>query len=303
MDSRQTRTVNSGNSILQLMNDNPLKWNGIPSIATRVAQIDTRTDAIDNLQQMQKALTQPITANKDAIKLNMAEKGAAIANGIATYAEDNNIVELADEYAGYNFTWLFPGRDLTAFQRNDIVSQKADSLRAELLPLGFTDVIIDDYQTLVTSFNDILGKTDSKLAEKAAATYAIEVEIAGLKGDIASLKRAMGIFRITDIDFYNTFLYASKIDNTGVRHVKLRMVIKEQNTLAVLPKALATILETGDTARSGSTGKLRFFSLEAGVYTLHVELEGYEIQTVNEVVIEPEGITDRVVLLVKIPVG
>ena len=303
MTDEQARIYNMGQSVEQIFSDYALVYAANPSLISRVATLTGHIDAADVLEQEQGSPTQPITQNKRTIRANMVKTGVALAKGIATYANDNNLPQLAAEYLLYNKTYLNATRDTSAFSRNDVVYQKANTLRPDLLLQGFTDQMITDYGTLVSDFNGLIGAPRAKRSQKKVATTGVDAE---LKNMVALLNNeidaAMGVYDLLAPDFYNAYHNARKIDNTGVRHVSLQLKIKEVVTGTVLPFALGTLLETATTARSGSTGRMQFFSLPTGVYTLKIELDGYQTQTINNVAINPTGLTRLEVALVKVPV-
>jgi len=306
MNNRQTISYNMGSSTLQVLQDNQTTWDANTSVNGRVSQLEAHLINIETLNAAQEVPTEPSTINKRALRRDMATDGAFIAQGIVTYANDNSDPVLADEFDAYNYTYLHAQTAASAITRNKKVYDKANeaAIRPALIAQGYTDAIIDDYLAKWQAFKDAVPGPDAILAATTAATADLDEEV-NLMEDLLDdeLDPAMAVYAITAPDLYNAYKNARKKDNTGTRHVRIRAIVKEQNTGAVLPKVLATVLETGDTARSGKTGLLRLFSLDAGVYTLRFELDGYEVKTLQNVVVEPEGITDVVVELVKMPVG
>jgi len=300
MTDVQTRGYNMGTTVEQLMNDNAAFWATVIIIAQYVADLSSSLDVADALRGEQQQSTKPITGNKNTVKREMANMGDAISDGIETWSRNNSLPIQADEFARYTFSYLNSRKGADALSRNQFVYAKADSMRIELATLGFTDVIIDDYNLKIVEFNGLLGKADAKIAERAAVTIDLGTEIENIKEIVDNMEKSMGIFKLTNPSFFNAFMNGRKIDDTGKRHISLRVLVKEQVTGAVLPEAKGTIEETGTTAQSGLTGKMNFFSMGAGVYTLKVELEGYATSNVDNVVVEPEGITDLVVEMVKL---
>ena len=300
MTDIQTRAYNMGTTVEQLMNDNAALWTTVLIIAQYVADLSGSLDLTDALRGKQQESTIPISNNKKAVKRDMATTGDAISDGIDIWSRSNGLPEQADEYARYTFSYLNAPKDADALSRNQFVYAKADTMRAELATLGFTDAIIDGYNVSITTFNGLLGKVDAKIAERSGVTSDLASEVENIKDSVDNIEKSMGVFKLTNPTFFNTFMNARKIDDTGKRHVSLRILIKEQVTGAVLPNATGTIEETGKVAQSGFTGKMNFFSMGAGVYTLKVELEGYATSNVDNIVINPEGITDLVVAMVKL---
>ena len=301
MTDDQTQEYNRGESVVELLDNNATVWSGIPVIATRKGTIEDIQDDITLLANKQNQSTKSISDTKRQRRETMAERGAGIAQGIVSWLEDTEQTELISEYDFKKYQ-LKAQTAVNAKNRNEKVFAKADAERANLLPYGFTDTIIDAYGNMITAFVEIMGAADAKIAEKSSATAGLEVRVDDLHEEIEKLRTNVGIFRITNIGFYKAFLDAFKIDNTGVRHVKLRGTVKDAATGTVLPKALLKLIPAAGeakTAKSGTTGKFRYFSLATGVYTLECTLPGYQLKSIADVAINPDGITEVLVEMVR----
>ena len=210
MQDDQTNYYNMVNGLAQFLDDESAIYLGNMIAENRKMNVENRMDLIDGVKDVQDQPSQPTTAQKNQLKGELAAYGIVIAEGLFNYYADpmsgNDPIKAGE--LDLEETDLKPSKDMEAFDINSDVFDVADpaAMRANLLLQGITGMYIDGYQIKLTAYGALIGQPGNIRSQKKAATAQLKVHFKDLRGEIELLRKAMGVYRVTQPDFYETFI-------------------------------------------------------------------------------------------------
>ena len=301
MTDTQTRKLNMGIAV-----EDGLKSEPFDAIITASALATAKRDELEqNIGDIEEAdEAQQATSSggeaisKEEAKHNMADAADLIAQGICGYALDHNDHVLYEQMNLRAPTIVrLKDTDCTAFCM--LVLNKANEDPAGLLPYNVTSGMLTAFPLLIQAFGDADGIPRDAQGLHHTATTNVSLGIVAMLKTLLWFDHWVGTLRTTNHDFYTAYRTWRKIVKTGVRHMSIRGLVKDSITATPLYKAKITVLETGGVSYSGKTGKFRIMSLNPNVFTLTIELHGFQKTTVSNVSVLEGKITDVPVTLVK----
>jgi len=284
MNKRQTRKLNMAITVLDNMDTNQSLWNTVPAISPKVESLRTITNRILQLEQTQQ---NDITGNREGKErklATLAAKAIAIAKPLACFARDSENQTLLAEI-DFELTHILQTKDLTAIDRSRTILDKATQHKTELIPYGITQAILDELEDAIDQFSQVMTTPRVARTLTKTATHAIKAEAGKLDTTLITLDQILTPFRTTKKTFYNTYINARQIIDTGSRNIMLRGKITDARTGIPIPGVIITIKRQGfrKTITSSKRGHYRFQMLHTSTYRITFVKDGYQTITDNNV--------------------
>jgi hypothetical protein len=300
MEDKQTRKFNSGVQCLQVIDNYNSIWSANANATSRRDLVETTLDAIHDLETKQQTTsTGGEELTKEEAKHLMAETTQSISQSVCAYALDIN------DHTLYNLmnkksSTIENLKDIAAEDFCNAVWSYADSHLASLLGYNITGLMLSDLQTQIGAFHTANPAPVSAKGQHKTATTNMGHAITTMLSALLWWDHYTSGLHVTEPDFTSDFANARHIVDTGIRHMSIRGVVTDSVNHTPLYRAKISIVSAASppTIRSGKSGKFHFLSLDPGVYTLKVEMEGYQTLTIPNVSVLVGKITDLAVSLV-----
>ncbi|MBK5284436.1 MAG: carboxypeptidase regulatory-like domain-containing protein, partial [Bacteroidia bacterium] len=159
-----------------------------------------------------------------------------------------------------------------------------------LATAGVTPIMVSDLETDNTTLQLTIATPEEARQAKKVATQNIADTFPKTRELMdMTLKPLMRTnFAKNDPDFYNQFITATQIINTGIHHLDFFGLIMDSVTSEAVGSALVRVL-SGTTeiakTKAGEKGHFRFKEIPEGTYTVEVSRPGYTTQTFTNIVI------------------
>jgi hypothetical protein len=263
----------------------------VPEMISTITLFNNAIDDILSVQAIQELDRSGITISKANLGENAISSAIKIRKAITSYAA---LTENPLLLKNVNFTEndLRQSRDVMLYQRTGLIYEAADSVIAHLSPYGILPADLTAFQTLRLGYLAIIPEPRIAIVVKASATQLLVTKFRTLAKILRKLDLAVPGFEAVSPDFASQYKGARIIVSTGHRssgskNIIISGTIRHFETLALLPGAVVTVIETGQTMTVGADAKFRFELQAAGIYTLQVSLDGYETYTEDAIDMQP----------------
>jgi hypothetical protein len=177
-----------------------------------------------------------IKSGKSDLKSNRKNELASaifiVASSLYTYADENNNLEILNR-VDKTENYYKRMRDSNLILEAKELVKLTTGIETELLDQGLSAEEIAEAATLATEFENAMKEVGSSEAEGTAATKSV-YELIGEAKDICDkqLNVHAAKFNKKNPEFYNQYLSASRIIDTGVRHEKKEEATSTETTTA-----------------------------------------------------------------------
>ncbi len=257
-----------------------------------VTDYNTAVDDILTVQAIQELDRTGIAINKGSFAANLIESSIHIRKAVKAYASLNNLPELVKNVS-YTDSELKHSRDVELYQRSGIIYEAASPVIALLEPYQVLPADLATFQNLRLAYLGIIAEPRIGTVIRASATKLLVTKFRTADTILRKkLDPAVLGFETVNPDFVSQYKGARIIvdlghHSTGNNTIVLSGTIRHFETLALLPGAVVTIVETGQTVTVGGNATFSFTLADAGVYTVRVELPGYQTYTEDGISLEP----------------
>jgi hypothetical protein len=300
MKDQTTRVLNATAAGLEVMDANNALWSGKVAISDKYSAVKAKALQITQLDEQITDGSGVVTA-KAMAKQHAAMLALSIGKPMAVFAKDTHNLELFGEI---DFSWsaLRYVKDQTCIDRWQLIHDRAMTHETALV----TDSYMESgapalLQTAIAGFVAQRGKPVAKRSNTKALNNSIDTctkELSALNLELINL---LVPFQETDPDFYTAAKAAFAVDQTGTRHLALRIRYTDEATGIRLFGVRATIQETGLTAISSKNGIISFWQqqLPTGNYVLRSELLNYQASVIENVGIDHQKVKSIDVVMKK----
>ena len=221
------------------------------------------------------------TANRKGHKIvkttkkNLMIKHATnLAACVKAYAKSVNNEVLSQEMR-QSRSELSRKRDSTAADVSKFITIKATENLTDASPFGVSQVIIDEIDVMISTFNTNIPLPRMSILNKKILTKAIKILFMNAYECTKSMDTLVDILELTNPDFYQKYFFSRKIVNNHGKKLSMRGTVineKEVEITAVTVSIPAISRFTKTTAN----GYFEFKNLPAGVHNVIFERPGYE---------------------------
>ncbi len=157
LDNRQTNRFQMMLSVQSFMDTNQSTWSAIPIVNTFKATLDDQVLGIKEQLQASGTDTRGMTANKNQLKEQIADKTAGLSGALASYAAVNHANDVISN--GYlTKTEVAAMRDVNLPERISVfITMVKDSL-TELADYGISEAQVTDLESSVDDFRELVGQ-------------------------------------------------------------------------------------------------------------------------------------------------
>lgn len=277
MTDEQTATINMGEATAQVMNDNKNEWKTVKAIDDKVTALKKSVKQLKKLGDSQKAGTKGHAEDKKNKRKEMGEQSLVVCQTLAAYAQDKDNEVLLGEI-DFEISDFIRGKDTDAAQRSKLVHKRADEHKADLAAdYGITQTDLDALDLAINDFEAVIAAPRTAKANTKAATTAIKKEFKNFDKILVGLDGLMVRFKKPNVDFYNAYLNARTIIDSG-RKTSIEGKITDL-IIGTFIKGAKVVISNADGSfeiLSTKIGGYRFMSLTVGNYTVTVSKKGYK---------------------------
>lgn len=290
MNDHQEEKVSMGLGAQIVLRNFNTVYDRIPEFVTLVGAYDDSIDDILSVQVIQELNRSGVTISKANLADSVINTSITFRNAIVSYAELKNDIDLIKNVS-YTDSVLKHSRDVELFQRSRVIYNAATPIIAQLQPYGILPADLTAFQTDRLAYLAIIGEPRIATVVRASATKLLVTKFRIFSKLLHRLDNAVPGFIKVNPDFVSQYKGARIIVNTGRRksgskNIVLTGTIRHFETLALMPGATVTIVETGQTLVVGSDAFFKFILTEPGIYTLRVDLAGFQTYTEDGISME-----------------
>lgn len=249
-----------------------------------VTAFNNSVDDILSVQAIQELDRSGITISKANLGENLIASSTKIRKAVTSYAALAVNPELV-KHVKFTEADLKHSRDVLLYQRAGIIHDAASTVIAHLEPYGVLPADLSAMQTLRMGYLGIIAEPRAATIIKATATKLLVTKFRKTDKILRkTLDLAVPGFEAVSPDFVAQYKGARIIVDLGHRKsgsssIILSGTLRHFETLELLPGGVVTVVETGETVTVGADAKFQFKLTNAGIYTLRVDLAGYETYT------------------------
>ncbi|MEO8147045.1 MAG: carboxypeptidase-like regulatory domain-containing protein [Bacteroidia bacterium] len=266
-------------------------WTPSATFTSAVTELDSEISEVQLFQQLQSQSTKGLTIVKKEIRLTSAVAAVIIAQGIVNYAYDKKLTDLLSN-ATISKTKINKGRDSKALDTLKYLLALAQDNVAALKDYGITDTQVTDFESLIGKYELAIPAPRVLRVKIKNATSQIKVVCKSISETLKfRLDAGMEQFRISHPDFYNEYFNARIIIDLKGPSTGIKGNVEDKVSTLKLRNAKITLVEIDSTRKSTKTGHYSFKKLEPGIYTMKVEVEGYEDLIINNITVNAGYLT------------
>lgn len=243
------------------------------------------------LRSVQEIDNTGVALNKEAIALTLIDNTIKVKNAAVAHAIFTKNVKLQKK-VDYNDSELKSCRDTILNDKVTVLYNAVWPIKAELTRLLITEADITALTTLRLQYLSATAEPRVATVETSSATGSLVHKFRETDKLLRTqIDPTIRMFENVSFDFVDQYKRARIIVDLGRRssgsqNAVISGTVKHFETLAVLVGAIVTILETGQTVTVGADGKFSFTFSQSGVYTIQVQLEGYQTYTEDSISIQ-----------------
>ncbi|MBI5917525.1 MAG: hypothetical protein HY842_19325 [Bacteroidetes bacterium] len=218
MDRRITSRLNMANAVVEVCDSRPDVVALVPAFVLLVAALKSRITALNNLMQRLSANTSGYYEDKVKWKDKLSLLLSMVCGAGVSYSRKIGDVVLERNFS-FAETTLFGLRDTELIQTaNSLIALQA-TVAAQLVPYGIT---ID----LMTQVNEALDNFEEVNPKPIVNVYTSEADreqLLDMAFDLSDfvlqdMMKAALIYKVLDLNFYQSLENASRISKVGIRH-------------------------------------------------------------------------------------
>jgi len=274
MNSKFENKLSMYLTVKKLLNINNALWAAIAGFASVVTTFFSKITLIKNTENKQARSSKGITQDKKNKKTELIDMMLMVQGGIQSFANDTNDEDL---YESVNFTEsdLRKLGDSVLVDRAELVLETANNHAADILPKGITAVILGDFQTLITEYDELVPGPRSIIANKKTATQLLTLLFAQEDELLKkNLDKLMLQFKNTQPEFYIDYLNSREVIDLGQQHTRLGGIVTDSEGNPV-EGALVRIDDVDLEVETGADGSYLFKPFVKGDSIVTVKKAGF----------------------------
>lgn len=237
-----------------------------------------------------------IAIEKRKIRESLVLSTMDIANKIFAFAKFKNDEILLKEI-GYKESELRKSTDTLMKEKCQIVFDKASIYATELVQYGVSQNMLDELKSLISDYGTSLPTPRIGIMEKKQATAKLAALFEQVSSNFTQIDTLVETLRYSDTVFYNGYLGARKIVNTGHVFLSLKGKVIDSNGIPIPNVKIVFTQElnknSGSTAvsivkKTAQKGGFNIRNMSAGTWNVVVAKEGYPEQSLQVSVINGE---------------
>ena len=266
-------------TVQSLFRDHQDVLDAVPALESASNKLDNLLTELSIAIQVQQDGAQGETETKNRLKQTLVDTGLGIMGAVKALANDTNDGPLFDrvDYTPSGFGRL---RDNALAEAAQSIHDAAFENKQQLEDYGILADDITVFENAITAYRGVISGPRVAVSEQKAQTERISQLVAQANDLLKNtMDNIMLQYKLEDPVFFNTYMSARAIVDTGIRHTAIRGKVTDAATGLPLYSAKVTIIELDRTASTGTDGVYGITEFEGGVYSVKVEMDGYVSQT------------------------
>lgn len=270
----------------EALDDNQPLWETTPAIGSQYTLLNNSIVRVNTLAVLQEKDNTGYREEKLDLLNTMADKCMVVAGPLASYARINNDKSLLEKVDIVR-TDITNGSEVTGRNTARSIHDEAIAIDpGELAEVGITSDMLTELDESIEAFSVSIPTPRNAEDITKAATEALTTEFILRREILETMDGLIEPFKITDIDFFNTYHNARILVGTGARRIHLIVKCFDSVSGVVVPGAEVNIVQLTESLTTSVTGNARFFSLPTGTYTVTINHTNYAPVTLEHVGIE-----------------
>lgn len=205
MNQNESKYYNMYVQVQRQMDAGIDKWTGVPAIVRQKNALDENIQLIKEKDQAQSGETMGVTATKNDLKYQVAQKAAIICGGLYAYASETGNLEL-EQASNYTANGLQRLSDNAFAQKVDAIMTLATEHMDDLADMGVTEDQITEVKTSLDDFREKIGMPRTLTINRSTASLELDELIKETTAILNNrLDRLMVRYKLTDIAFYEGY--------------------------------------------------------------------------------------------------
>ncbi len=246
--------------------------------------------------QIQIKNNKGITKNKKDSRILLVNGLFKAAGVLMSHFSGANDHEIYDK-VNINKSTMIAMRDIELSVHSQNVIDLITEHQVVLLPFGVNAAYIVNLETLRDAFADRLALPTVASDTKKAATSDLSEEVHIVEEFLKTrLDPAMRVLVDSEPVFYKKYVNGRKTHNVGIRHKNtkgtLHGIVKDEETHHIITDALIEIVNTLTMIVTNELGEFTIMGIPPGTYTIKISVGGYEIKTIENIIIVAKQVTE-----------
>lgn len=248
-----------------------------PAFETALTVFKTKIEAIDTTGQQKSAPLKGITADKNNLKQSLCQRASDVANIVYAFAAANSNSALKEE-VNFPISKLTKASDATLLQMCRQIHDKAFANSAPLeLNYGLTPQMLTELQTVIDNYAAATPKPRTATSQRKTLTTNLRQLFKEADAVLLDqMDRLVVTFRESNPNFVTTYENARIIVDPPTTTTQLKGTVTKASDNTPVAGATITIIETGKTAKTTTTGKYTIKPLAPNKYTVKVTATGFQ---------------------------
>ncbi len=273
-------------AVRKCLNDNNAIWAPFAGIGSVVTLFLAKITQIQNTENRQQRSTSGATNTKKELKTELIDLLLVVIGALKSYAKDINDENLFSS-VDFNLSDLERIGDSLLTDRGNLILGIANTHAASILDKGVTMVMLGDLLTLVNEYDASAVGPRNVISDKKTATEQLAVLVEETDEILnENLDGLILQFKTTNNDFFLNYFNNRTVIDVGTQHTRLggTVVDGEGNPIE---GAVIIAVDTDLEEETDENGEYLFKPFIPGDFTITIEKEGFETQTISNVHVSP----------------
>jgi hypothetical protein len=272
-----------------------------PAFQNAFTVFKTKIATIDTTGQQKNTPLKGITVDKENLKQTLCQRASDVANIVYAFAAATSNSALKEE-VNFPISKLARMKDTELAQ---ICRQIHDKAFANKVPLqlnyGLTPQMLTDLQAAIDAYAAATPKPRTAMSQRKTLNASLRQLFKEADEVLLDqMDRLVVTFRESNPDFVTTYENARIIIDPSTTTTQLKGTVTKAADNAPVAGATVTIVETGKTAKTTTTGKYTIKPLAPNKYTVKVTATGFQDFQATDVDVKLGAVSNFNIVLVSV---
>lgn len=298
MTTNQEIKLNMYLAVRNFMIPNEGITKALPNFSSNYAKLLDTINQIQTIGEMQKTDKTGLAIAKNKLKETLKTIAADTSRKLTAFAKFSNNNTLLNE-TKFTESDFIRMTDVALKDYLQIIYDKAGENIEKLSEYGITPETQKVFIDTITAFNTALSTPRTGIAEKSKATKKLAVLFEAADAAVENMDLAVGIIKLTQVDFFNGYKTSRKLVDTSAGNLALKATATDMASgepvkgvlFTFKPEGAKMALSEGNgeiTKKTAEKGSFHIKSMEAGTYKVVVSKPGYKDKEVSVSVADGE---------------
>lgn len=259
--------------------------------------LSAKNSAITSIATRQAMNIKGYTANKNAMKKNLAEFGNSLAGIVFAYADEkgDNILKGSMRFT---LSSLQKAKDDDLISNCRNIYTAANANLVDLAVYGITPLMLTDFNSAIDDFEGLVPQPRTKRSEKKTDTANLNAAVSDAKKFLKNrMDKLVVVFNAGNEDFVKNYFNARIIIDPKTDKTRIGFFVTDADGNAIAG-AEVKIVELGITGFTNKKGFLKIVAIQHGTYTVQCKADGYTDAEITEVLVK-QGQNTKVEITLK----